>query len=437
MALFAPSLSKNIPWEQIAKGDEKTIAQKILEPVQIDERQFKEIHSENMKNETFRQHQEDVEQSKLRWERALRDSTKALREYDVWSTKLECLPLIIQARNDGKQPKGDDKDILEMGGEALEKKVEELRKINPDTSSESDDEFEGGIFKNLLSMRTPMNKDREIGTCGTINCALKLVTAADGINVSEQKWKRLNLQCSMLLQPMSMFWATRTLTKMKEGRWALKDAIDSASENLFYELMNLKAFHDNINSSSKMSWVLRDWNMVRENIVTKIVRLDAAVNRALTEVDETINKKIETAGLDEILGPAASLDALEVPIRENVRANEARGKFSIIYLVREADEMPLVVIFKHDNYTILDTSEEEWTFNTRVDWEGQDKTIGKILEGARTSLNEYSSAQHAVIIAVSGEEFVTLQQTNLNRRYRKWSGKRQRPRENQSEEDCC
>ncbi|CBY11485.1 unnamed protein product [Oikopleura dioica] len=138
MALFTPNLGKNIAWEQIAKGDEKTMAQKILEPVQIDERQFNEIHSENMKNETFRQHQEDVEQSKLRWERALRDSTKALKEYDIWSTKLECLPLIIQARDDGRQPKGDDKDILEMGGEALEKKVEDLRKIDDGKNKDKD-----------------------------------------------------------------------------------------------------------------------------------------------------------------------------------------------------------------------------------------------------------------------------------------------------------
>ncbi|CBY20900.1 unnamed protein product [Oikopleura dioica] len=130
MALFTSNLSKNIAWDQIAKGEEKTMAQKILEPVQIDERQYREIHEENMKNTTFCQHQEDVEQAKIRWERALRESTKALKDYDVWSTKLECLPLIIQARNDGRQPKGDDKEILEMGGETLEKKVEELRKAD-------------------------------------------------------------------------------------------------------------------------------------------------------------------------------------------------------------------------------------------------------------------------------------------------------------------
>ena len=330
-----------------------------------------------------------------------------------------------------------------------------------------------------------LGKDREIGICGTINCAIKLVTAADGIHSSEEKWKRLNLQCSMLLQPMSMFLATRTLTKMKEGRkMVLKDAIDSASENLFYELMNLKAFHDNINSSSKMSWVLRDWNMVRDNIVTKLMRLDASVDRSLTEVDETIRKKIETAGLDgdleqfdsanlrvvtgvitenlleqkrnldkvwtligldtqwydkqtflEILGPATTLTDLEIQIGKTVRAHEARARFSIIYLVKKNDETPLVVLFKHDNYIILDTSEAEWTFNTRVDWEGQDKSISKILKGASKSIREYSAAQHAVVIAVSGEEFVTKEHKMVNRRYRRWSGKRRRPRVNASEDE--
>ncbi|CBY10888.1 unnamed protein product [Oikopleura dioica] len=138
MAHLTTTLSKNTAWEQIAKGDDKTMAQKILEPIQIDERQYNEIHSENMKNETFQQHQEDVEQSKLRWERALRDSTKALKEYDIWSTKLECLPLIIQARDEGKIPKGDDKNILEMGGEALEKKVDELRKMDDMKNKDED-----------------------------------------------------------------------------------------------------------------------------------------------------------------------------------------------------------------------------------------------------------------------------------------------------------
>ncbi|CBY12424.1 unnamed protein product [Oikopleura dioica] len=138
MAHLTTALTKTTAWEQIAKGDDKTMAQKILEPIQIDERQYIEIHSENMKNETFRQHQEDVEQSKLRWERALRDSTKALKEYDIWSTKLECLPLIIQARDEGKIPKGDDKSILEMGGEALEKKVDELRKLDDTKNKDKD-----------------------------------------------------------------------------------------------------------------------------------------------------------------------------------------------------------------------------------------------------------------------------------------------------------
>ncbi|CBY09322.1 unnamed protein product [Oikopleura dioica] len=315
----------------------------------------------------------------------------------------------------------------------------QTEKITLEADSESDDEFEGGIYRNFLSMRTPLGKDREIGICGTINCAIKLVTAADGIHSSEEKWKQLNLQCSMLLQPMSMFLATRTLTKMKEGRkMVLKDAIDSASENLFYELMNLKAFHDNINSSSKMSWVLRDWNMVRDNIVTKLIRLDASVDRSLTEVDETIRKKIETAGLDgEPKSPATTLTDLEAQIGQTVKAHEARARFSVIYLVKKNDETPLVVLFKHDNYIILDTSEAEWTFNTRVDWEGQDKSISKILEGASKSIREYSAAQHAVIIAVSGEEFVTKEHKMVNRRYRRWLGKRRRPRENASENEGC
>jgi hypothetical protein len=138
MALFTTNVNKPIAWDQIAKGEDKTMAQKILEPIQIDERQFNEIHAENMKNKTFSQHQEDVDQSKLRWERSLRESTKALTEYDVWSTKLECLPLIIQARDDGRPPRGDDKDILEMGGEALEKKVDELRKVDDAKNKDKD-----------------------------------------------------------------------------------------------------------------------------------------------------------------------------------------------------------------------------------------------------------------------------------------------------------
>jgi hypothetical protein len=132
MALFTTNINKPIALKQIAKGDDKTMAQKILEPIHI------EIHSENMKNKTFRQHQNDVEQSKLRWERALRDSTKALTEYDVLSTKLECLPLIIKARDEGRQPRGDDKDILEMGGEALEKKVDELRMLDDAKNKDKD-----------------------------------------------------------------------------------------------------------------------------------------------------------------------------------------------------------------------------------------------------------------------------------------------------------
>ncbi|CBY38773.1 unnamed protein product [Oikopleura dioica] len=169
MALFTSNLSKNIAWDQIAKGEDKTMAQKILEPVQIDERQYREIHEENMKNTTFCQHQEDVEQAKIRWERALRESTKALKEYDVWSTKLECLPLIIQARNDGRQPKGDDKEILEMGGETLEKKVEELRKADDAKNKDKERarakfiEAEKAWKDFAMMMGQPRNNDRSNG----------------------------------------------------------------------------------------------------------------------------------------------------------------------------------------------------------------------------------------------------------------------------------
>jgi len=264
----------------------------------------------------------------------------------------------------------------------------------------------------------------------------------------------------------------------------LKDAVDSAQENLFYELMNLRAFKDNLRASSKMSWVLRDWEMVRDNIVTKLARLDASVDRSLAEVDKTISKKIENDGLEsdlesfnstnlrvvtgvitenlleqkreldkiwslvsldvqwydkqtslEIIGPRDNLEDLETEIRNSVRANEARGKFSIIYLVKSDDETPLVVIFKHDNYTILDTTEPEWTFNTRIDWDGEEKTVSKILEQTSKNLREFKSAQNALIIAISGEEFVSREAKMTSRRYRRWSGKRQRPQEPRTSED--
>ncbi|CBY42760.1 unnamed protein product, partial [Oikopleura dioica] len=160
--------------------------------------------------------------------------------------------------------------------------------------------------------------------------------------------------------------------------------------------------------------------------------LDASVDRSLAEVDKTISKKIENDGLES---PRDNLEDLETEIRNSVRANEARGKFSIIYLVKSDDETPLVVIFKHDNYTILDTTEPEWTFNTRIDWDGEEKTVSKILEQTSKNLREFKSAQNALIIAISGEEFVSREAKMTSRRYRRWSGKRQRPQEPRTSED--
>jgi hypothetical protein len=54
---------------------------------------------------------------------------------------------------------------------------------------------------------------RDIGSCGTIACWAKMVPAAEGLKITEGRAKRLNLQCSMMFQPLSMFIAARTTTK--------------------------------------------------------------------------------------------------------------------------------------------------------------------------------------------------------------------------------
>ncbi|CBY20901.1 unnamed protein product [Oikopleura dioica] len=345
--------------------------------------------------------------------------------------------------------------------------TETRRKVRPETPVKivvsSDDEFEGGIFNTLLSMRTrgyldlivqdyTKNENRsatipnllsqtknqtsrtvchimvlefqknlfclrrkDINECGTIACGVKLVTAADGCNISEQQWKRMNLQCSMLMQPMSMFIASRTLRKMSEARTKFIDeAVEGAYENLHYEIHNLKALHDNARSSTKLRSELRAWNMVQENIVTKLIRLDASVNTSLTEVNKILTERLEKDGPEKELD---NLAELEQKIKDLAIQNEMRGRFSVIYLVKQDDEMPLVVLHKHNNFTIVEPTTEEWKFHTNVDVKTENKKIETMLSHLSEDLRTFTASQKALVVSVSGEEFLNRQARMTKRRF--------------------
>ncbi|CBY38772.1 unnamed protein product, partial [Oikopleura dioica] len=268
---------------------------------------------------------------------------------------------------------------------------------------------------------------KDINECGTIACGVKLVTAADGCNISEQQWKRMNLQCSMLMQPMSMFIASRTLRKMSEARPKFIDeAIESAYENLHYEIHNLKALHDNARSSTKLRNELRAWNMVQENIVTKLIRLDASVNTSLAEVDKILTERLEKDGPEMELGQFDAINlkviyGLEQEIKDLAIQNEMRGRFSVIYLVKQDDEMPLVVLHKHNNFTIVDPTTEQWSFHTNVEVKVENKKIETMLRQLPENLRTFTASQKALVISVSGEEFLSKQarmtkQTKLRKR---------------------
>lgn len=55
---------------------------------------------------------------------------------------------------------------------------------------------------------------------------------------------------------------TKILTTHK-GR--VREAIESAQENIHYELHNLKAFRDNVRASTRMQKVKKDWEMVAKD----------------------------------------------------------------------------------------------------------------------------------------------------------------------------
>jgi len=77
--------------------------------------------------------------------------------------------------------------------------------------------------------------------------------------------------------------------------------------------------------------------------------------------------------------------------------NEMRGRFSFIYLVKQDDEMPLVVLHKHNNFKIMDPTTNEWTFHTQVDVKAENKKIETMLKHLSEELRTSMKSQKALV----------------------------------------
>ncbi|CAG5103292.1 Oidioi.mRNA.OKI2018_I69.chr1.g703.t1.cds [Oikopleura dioica] len=130
MALFTTNLNKPLLWDSMIKGETKSNIQRFIEPVAIDEKQFREIHEENMKNSDFKLYYSDMKETKERWEQARRESSQALETLKEWKKKLECFPLLKKSKESGSLLKGKDKDIYELREEGLADKIEEAKKLD-------------------------------------------------------------------------------------------------------------------------------------------------------------------------------------------------------------------------------------------------------------------------------------------------------------------
>ena len=123
------------------------------------------------------------------------------------------------------------------------------------------------------------------------------------------------------------------------------------------------------------------------------------------------------------------LERMERQLKDIVTQNEASGRCSIIYLVQPDNEIPLVVTYKHKNYAVLDPTGEHWTLSTNLDCEKKDLTIGRIVEDMNGNLRNNLLANKAMVIGISGEDFLSRKERMSQRRCRTIApGKRSRAR---------
>jgi hypothetical protein len=120
----------------------------------------------------------------------------------------------------------------------------------------------------------------------------------------------------------------------------------------------------------------------------------------------------------KMVGPNNDLAAMEKHILSTTQENGKKGQISFIYLMKDEDEMPLVVVNKDDNYTVLDAFKDEWAFTCQMEHANKPKTIGRILDDMSPVVRTFNLATHALVIGISGEDFITSKERLTQRRVR-------------------
>ncbi len=102
MALFTSNLGRPFLLDSTSQQNDKRFTQKLIEPVAIDERQFKEIHDENMKNEKFADNYTEVNMARERYEMKAQEAKKTFNELTKWKKMLECWPEVLREVQSGR-----------------------------------------------------------------------------------------------------------------------------------------------------------------------------------------------------------------------------------------------------------------------------------------------------------------------------------------------
>ncbi|CAG5103298.1 Oidioi.mRNA.OKI2018_I69.chr1.g706.t1.cds [Oikopleura dioica] len=308
-----------------------------------------------------------------------------------------------------------------------------------------------------------LRKGQRLNTCGSLRCIWSPVTPADACDAPEERKDQLNLQVSMACQSASYWYANNLVKMVRDGEnkeEEFKNHLDTLTEKHHYDWHEVKSFYHNVKNHSNINAVLEKWESLKQLSIIKIARRDKNVDEKLEKMErrigihlaqeecgladldlgtdskgtiqKTLHKICEEAFLSDIqvkklwhlacrepglsnkktniyvTGEATNLYSLEEEIATHARWDRLDKKFTLVYLYVDSDEAPLLVMYNGENPTILDSTQDDWTFKTKTSWTRNDRKISEILQDSESKpLLRYNDSTQAVILSLTGEQFKT------------------------------